>query len=475
MSLRTRLILSYVLIIVISLGTAASVLLVLLQDYRDKQVMARMDSMSRPIYVQVRALAQGRASLNQVWVNLKEQSRETGAYIFLIDEQSNVLRQVSPRGGSEHLTKLPLEELPAEVTKPYRGTYDMPDGETFLFVAYSLEGLFRYGGSTAPEFLVLAMPRKEALALWAGFTIPFIWAGLVALGVSIIIAALLARSVYLPISRLTDAAREIAQGQYEQEVPVAGPSEVKGLALRFNMMAIQVKHSQQMLRDFVANASHELRSPLTSIKGFAQAITDGTAKDEEAQLRAARVIEDESKRLMRLVDDLLELSRLESGQIRMVREPVDVKELVEQCQEIFSMRAEQKSLRLGIDIEPVLPVIGDIDRLEQVFSNLIDNALRHTPSQGKVDIIVRQPTAGFIDVTVADTGPGIPPDKLAHIFERFYRADTSAAKTGTGLGLAIVREIVRSHGGDIKASSVPGKGTEFLVRLPANPYVLPSS
>src|SRR4030042_1210630 len=225
-------------------------------------------------------------------------------------------------------------------------------------------------------------------------------------------------------------------------------------------MSRQVKHSQQMLRDFVADVSHELRSPLTSIKGFAQAIVDGTAKDKKAQLKAAGVIEDESKRMMRLVEELLEFSRLESGQITMVKEPVDLKELLQQCYEIFLMRAEEKGIRLKTDIEPLPPVTGDIDRLEQVFSNLLDNALKHTPAGSEVSITAQHPQPGFIEIAVTDTGPGIPGEQLRHIFERFYRADPSAGKAGAGLGLAIARQIVLAHGGDIMAKNTLGKGTE---------------
>jgi signal transduction histidine kinase len=268
---------------------------------------------------------------------------------------------------------------------------------------------------------------------------------------------------------VTNAAEEIARGNYEQQVPVDGPTEVKGLAQSFNQMSKQVKHSQQMLRDFVADVSHELRSPLTSIKGFAQAIVDGTAKGKENQLKAATVIEDESKRMMRLVEELLEFSRLESGQVKMVKEPVDLKELLQQCHEIFSMHAEEKGIKLKTEIEPLPPVIGDIDRLEQVFSNLLDNALKHTPSGGDVTIIARHTDTNFAEISITDTGPGIPAEQMRHVFERFYRADPNAGKAGAGLGLAIARQIVLAHGGDIIAKSKLGKGTEFVVRLPVQP------
>jgi signal transduction histidine kinase len=473
MSLRTRLILSYILIIVLCLSIVAVSLVVLLGDQLNRLTMAHLADTALPIYIQFRAAARGQVSLNQAWTNLQEMSRETGTYIFLLDAQDVIIRQAIPTESSWiPPSKLEIEKPPLGRPAPYVGNYIAPGGERFIFVAHPLIGLFRPPDpSTPPETLVLAIPRQQALAVWADFAKPFLWAGLVALAVSILIAVLLARSVYVPIRRVTNAAEEIARGNYDQEVPVAGPKEVKGLAASFNQMAKQVKRSQQMLRDFVADASHELRSPLTSIKGFAQAIVDGTAKNKAAQLKAARVIEDESKRMMRLVEELLEFSRLESGQVKMVKESVDLKDLLQQCHEIFLMRAKEKNIQLKTDIEPLPPVVGDIDRLEQVFSNLLDNALKHTPSGGKISIISRLPYPNFVEIAVTDTGPGIPGEQLRHVFERFYRADPSAGKAGAGLGLAIARQIVLAHGGDIMAKSTLGQGTEFLVRLPVNPTI----
>jgi two-component system OmpR family sensor kinase len=477
MSLSTRLILTYVLIIVLCLSIVAVSLVVLLGDQLNRLAIARLADVALPIYVQFRAAARGQVSLNQTWTNLEEMSQETGTYIFLLDTQDTIIRQAIPEDSSwTPPSKLEIEKPLLSRPAPYGGTYVAPGGERFIFVAHPVIGLFRLTEPpTPPETLVLAIPRQQALAIWTDFFKPFLWAGLVALSVSILIAVLLARSVYVPIRRVTNAAEEISRGNYEQEVPIAGPKEVKGLAVSFNQMAKQVKRSQQMLRDFVADVSHELRSPLTSIKGFAQAMVDGTAKDKKAQLKAASVIEDESKRMIRLVEELLEFSRLESGQVKMANESVDLKDLLQQCHEIFLMRTKEKNIKLRTEIEPLPPVTGDIDRLEQVFNNLLDNALKHTPSGGKVGIIARQPHPNFVEIAVTDTGPGIPGEQLQHVFERFYRAEPSAGKagtgTGTGLGLAIARQIVRAHGGDINIKSKLGKGTEFLVRLPANPTI----
>ncbi|MBM3166197.1 MAG: cell wall metabolism sensor histidine kinase WalK [Chloroflexi bacterium] len=473
MSLRTRLILSYALIIVLCLSIAAASLLVLFQNYRDKLAMARLTDMALPISVQVRALARGQVSLNEIWERVQEQSDATGIAIFVLDRGGDVVKQASPEGKYWEAPKLTSKVLAQSKQRPARGTYITSKGETFIYAAFSLTGLFKPLNPNSPETLVLAMPRQNALGFLLAYARPFLWAGLIALVVSVVIAFVLARSVYMPVRRISEAADRIAQGNYDQEVPIKGDKEVKGLALSFNQMARQVKQSQQTLRDFVANVSHELRSPLTSIKGFAQAITDGTAKDKQSQNKAASIIEDESKRMMRLVDDLLELSKLESGQITMAREAVDIKELLEHCRDIFAMRAEEKGVKLTLEMQPLSAASGDIDRLEQVFNNLIDNALKHTPKGGKVSITAYQPATSLIEVTVSDTGQGIPPEELRHVFERFYRVNNSGTKTGTGLGLAIAKEIIKAHGGNIAVFSKLNDGTRFVVTLPASPTVPP--
>jgi signal transduction histidine kinase len=156
---------------------------------------------------------------------------------------------------------------------------------------------------------------------------------------------------------------------------------------------------------------------------------------------------------------------MESGQIQMAREPIDIKELLEHCREIFTIRAEEKGILLKTEIEPLMPVVGDIDRLEQVFSNLLDNALKNSPAGGEVKVIGRNTSTDSLQITVADSGPGIHPDQLPYVFERFYQA--GGVGTGSGLGLAIAREIVLAHGGGIEVNSAPGEGAEFIVRLPA--------
>ncbi len=248
------------------------------------------------------------------------------------------------------------------------------------------------------------------------------------------------------------------------------------LALAFNDMNRRVLATQRSQREFVANVSHELKTPLTSVQGFSQAILDGTANTPEELSQAARVIYDEAGQMHRLVLDLLDLARLDSGTLDLRRAPVDVPALLRNIAEKFTPQAQNAGVSISVD-SPALPVItGDGDRLAQVFSNLVDNALKHTPAGGNISLRARvaDPPSGtgngtWIQVDVADTGAGIAPEALPHIFERFYQADPSrpgGEKHGTGLGLAIVNEIVAAHGGKMSVRSTLNAGSTFTVSLP---------
>jgi two-component system OmpR family sensor kinase len=468
MSLRTRLILSFTLVVVLCLGIAAITLAVSLRSSRDRYSLERLTDMARPIYVQVVSLSGGEGTWRDVISSLEEQAQNNGVYIFLVDGTGRILNQIPPDSSQKlAVTTVPVEDLPQAGTRLTQGTFDAPDNKTFLYNAYYIGKLFQEQLFSRLEAIVLAVPRSEAASVMAGLAGPLLRTGIVALAVSVIIAFFISRSVYRPIQRLTRAVDEMARGDYNQEVPAEGPKEIKGLAVRFNEMVRRVKESQQQLRHFVADVSHQLRTPLTSIQGFAQAILDGTAGDSAGREKAAGVIDSESRRMIKQVEELLELSRMQSGQLEMARVPVDIKELLLHCREVFSLRAEETGVTLRTDIEPLLPVSGDEDRLEQVFSNLLDNALKNTPVKGEIVISARN-AENTVTVTISDTGPGIPPEQLPYVFERYYQA--GGLRTGFGLGLAIVREIVTRHQGEIKVRSEPGEGTQFIINLPAHPF-----
>jgi signal transduction histidine kinase len=291
--------------------------------------------------------------------------------------------------------------------------------------------------------------------------------------VAMALAALIARSVARPLQQTAKAAEAVAEGDLDQQVPVTGPAEVRIVARAFNHMTQAVKTSQQTQRDFLANVSHDLRTPLTSIQGFSQAILDGTAATPEASTRAASIIHDEASRLTRMVHTLLDLARLESGQFRMEYANVNPADILKTVGTQLALRAEEKGITLDDQVPDLPNVTGDGDRLAQVFMNLVDNAIKHTPGGGTVTLggELTRGQNGFdgIALSVADTGEGIPQEDLSRIFERFYQVDKSRGRRkskGAGLGLAITREIVEAHGGHIRAESAVGLGSRFVVWLP---------
>ena len=231
-------------------------------------------------------------------------------------------------------------------------------------------------------------------------------------------------------------------------------------------MTEQVQANETMLQGFIADVSHELRTPLTSIRGFTQALMDGTVQDEAARQRSAKIIDDEARRLLRLVEELLDLARMQAGSSPLQRELVDPAELVTHVVDVFSQRAADAGLVLKAEVVPPLPPLScDFDRLVQVLTNLVGNAMRHT-RQGGITLGAA-PENGSVVLTVRDTGEGIAAADLEHLFDRFYRGGQTGRRLGTGLGLAISREIVHAHGGTITAESELGMGTSFRITLPA--------
>lgn len=254
--------------------------------------------------------------------------------------------------------------------------------------------------------------------------------------------------------------------------PLSSDGEVRGAVAVLRDVTEEVS-LEKMRRDFVANVSHEIRTPLSMMQGYSEALLDGMASSPEESAELAQVIHDESLRMGRLVRDLLDLARMEAGHTDMVMRQIDFRELAERVDRKFQVRAKENGVELALELsEGGLKLQADEDRLEQVLTNLLDNAFRHTPEGGQVAVTARiEPGAQGkqLHVSVADTGVGIPSDDLRFIFDRFYKADKARVRGengGTGLGLSIVKNIIDAHHGSIWADSEIGKGTAFHFLLP---------
>lgn len=301
----------------------------------------------------------------------------------------------------------------------------------------------------------LARTNQAVLIAAGGATI-------IALGVGIFLARTLTRS----LRELTTATLAMAAGNLAQTVPVRSQDELGKLALAFNQMSATVTHANQLRRQMTADIAHDLRTPLSVISGYLEAMREGDLTPTPPRLDA---IYAEAQHLNRLVSDLRTLSLADAGELSLNRQPVAVPELLARVAAAYAHQAEQHQLNLSIQAENNLPEINaDPDRLVQVLGNLVSNALRYTPAGGQI-ILAARPQAGQVLLRVEDTGRGIPTADLPYVFHRFYRTDPSRqqAEGESGLGLAIAKAIVEAHGGRIAVESEPGQGTSFTILLDA--------
>jgi len=451
-SLRARLWLSYVALIVTALGVMAvafgfylwrNPLLYRQTTTRLKTVAAGIANRQDELFLQAQSTALERAAIAfEVRILLFERKGK-----LLFDTSSSDAGIDLPRRISSN-REIPTVRDDAGVVWLY-SRKPLDDG-TILVVA-----------TPRPRVPLLNIVRDELLPI-------LFQGGGIALLLSLVLAYGVARWVADPLQGVIAASRHEPIAE-TKPVLEHGPREVRELTRAFNEMIARVRSSQTSQRNFVANVSHELKTPLTSVQGFAQAILDGTANAPDEQKQAAEVIYNESGRMHRMVLDLLDLARLDAGTADLKMAPVDMRVLLNSIVEKFSLQAQKDEIILAVDIPPEFPTpVADGDRLAQVFTNLVENALRHTHAGGQVTLQA-QANQTEVEVRVIDTGSGIPADAIPHIFERFYQADLSRSggkKHGAGLGLAIVQEIVTAHGGRITVRSQEGLGTTFTVHVP---------
>ena len=292
-----------------------------------------------------------------------------------------------------------------------------------------------------------------------------IWGALLAIALAFLLTFFLSRRILAPVKALTAAARQLGQGDLSQRVHLKDKSEIGEMAQAFNSMAGDLERVEQLRRNMVADAAHELRTPLSNIKGYLEAIRDGLKKPDAESIRS---LSEKASLLSRLVDDLQELSLAEAGELRLTRESGDITRLIKQAVASRQTQAEEKGLSVSADLTDKLPPVNiDFHRIGQVLNNLLDNAIAHTGKGGSIKVSAEK-RDDRLKVSVTDTGEGIPAEELPNIFERFYRTDKSRTRTtgGSGLGLTIAKRLVEAHNGTIEARSEPGKGSSFTFTLP---------
>jgi len=289
-------------------------------------------------------------------------------------------------------------------------------------------------------------------------------AGLIAVGVSLLLGLIFSLTLTRRLSDLSNAAHAIAKGELNRKVKVASKDEIGELALAFNQMSAELERSRELRRQMTADIAHELRTPLSIILGRAETLADGMLPPTP---EVFQVIHQEALRVNRLVEDLRLLSLSDAGELPLERRIVSISQLLEEITGTYKVNAEQKGVALqNITSENLPSILADPDRLKQILANLIENAFRYTPSGGSIQLSARAEDQGVI-IRVSDNGIGIPQDEIPHVFDRFYRGDKSRERDqgGSGLGLAIVNSLVNAHGGHISAQSQPGEGTTFAIWL----------
>jgi len=397
-----------------------------------------------------------------------------GRQLILIDPQRKVIATWPPGLKQANIEITPDHELRltgeiADSSKRAEGGKRFVMQEK-MFISHTPHIIINDASNTPVATLYIAAPyppgeSNDQEVFVSSVNRSLLWAMVIAGGVALLAAFLLSRRILGPVEALTEAARHMGQGDLSRRVDVRSRDEIGELAQAFNGMADSLARLEQLRRNMVSDIAHELRAPLTNIRCQLETLQDGLAAPGPEIINS---IHEEAMLLNRLIEDLQELALAEAGQLRLRREPVHLPTVINQAINAIQPQAANKQLALKVEAPLDLPLIeADSERIGQVLRNLLTNAITHTPPGG--EILVRAHTFDSdIEITVADTGPGIAPEHLPFIFERFYRADGSRTRStgGAGLGLAIVKQLVEAQGGCVRAESNADTGSAFVVTLP---------
>lgn len=452
-SVAGRLFLSYLGVVAVGLLVAAITISGLFVRYENDVLRLRLQELSAPLLTAMQTGLRNGQQPREVIDTLAEQANSAEARLLVLANNRRVL--VDSEGS------LIGQTLPAPTQATF-GQFIDRDAQ-WLFVQQAFRPAAT-GSNVNLAIIVVARPRAAFGDALRALLPSLLVAGVVAAGFALIVAGLLSRTITRPLRELVTGARHFAHGEYRTRVPVAGPGEVAELGGAFNEMAGEIERARDSEQAFLADISHELRTPLTSIQGFAQAIAEGEAAGDAAP-PAAKIIQRESRRLIRMVEGLLEVAKLQAGGPELARERVEAAALVTSAVAALEVQAHEAGVKLDVSTAGLPAVRGDPDKLAQLFTNLIDNAVKHSP-QGAAVTVRGARENGEAVVHVRDAGSGLPGGAQTRLFRRFYRGE-NAQRDGAGLGLAIAQAIATAHGGKITARNVDGGGAEFTVRLPA--------
>jgi two-component system, OmpR family, sensor histidine kinase MprB len=461
MSLRARILAAFAVVALAVLVAMSGVLFVLLRDLHAEASSAALADVAVPLVTQARLRVSEGGRPRVVLRELQDQMAGRGITVFLVRADGTVVSLGDP---------IPVDRVDLVSTGSavavQRGTFRVPGTGDYVFLASPFDLLRNQGGAA----LVVARPddagRRAAADLARGLIV-----GLVVVAViGLLLAAWVVRSVTGPLDRLAAAAGSVGQGEAPAPLPEDGPREIARVSAAFNTMSAEVADARRTQGELLAGLRHDLRTPLTVIGGFAQALLDGTAVGSDAE-HAAAAIAEEAARLERMVDELGDLADLESGGRPLRLEQLEATEVCASAIERFAPLATTDGQTLAaLPVPGPLPFAGDRGAVDRILANLIANGLAHAPRPGgTVAVEAASLPGGELLLAVRDDGPGIPAAARPHVFERFYRADPSRSGPGTGLGLAIVEQLAAAHAGRAFADAPAGGGARVGVVLPVAP------
>ncbi len=504
-SLRLKLLLSHLGLIILAMGLAGLLLLTFLHRYfltsTEQSLVAQARITAQTLIPG--AIAAGPSAEVQSPLSNAVQQRQTGNLalqaenlslpsdaVTLSDLDLSYLADSSIQLGTQLDTRIRVLDTTGTVLVDSAGG---PAGTILsddTLVVQALQG--NYGSSTLEDVqqtlmavampvmvdgnlagvVYLTQPLRDVDAVLGDLRTRLIWSTAIALALSGLVALLLSQAITRPLQRLTTAAGAIAQGQFDHQVPVRSNDELGRLSRTFNDMTARLMAARQTQTTFVANVSHELRTPLTAIKGTVETLRDGAVDDAAVRDRFLETVETETDRLIRLVNDLLVLTRADAEGLNLRREPQDLAELSRNTIERMGPRAAERDVKMSLRAEPDAPLAwADGDRIAQVLVNLLDNAIKYSHLGGTVTVQVGR-MGEMVQVAVEDTGIGISANDLPQIGQRFYRADRARVRSrgtdqgGSGLGLSIAAALVEAHGGSLRIDSEEGEGTKVRFTLP---------
>jgi signal transduction histidine kinase len=485
-TIRAKIILAFLAVIVVCLVPTSLAAGYVIRHYQQRDALERLSSLGQTVAGAMLGRPFAQSTPEEI-IGFFNEQRNTDVLLVITDGRGVV--QADSAGkytGQQWVVPDTRGDARGTFFRPsYKGELSAPDGQRFAVAAFRFDRRLRPNGqqtgtaapaptdpATNAQVIIVALPWSTVNNVWGVIGTRLRALVLIAFVIAIGTAFLLTRSITSRLRTLTEGAHAMARGDYDRALLLArvddSKDEVGELAAAFQTMATNVSRAQRAERDLVANVSHELKTPLTSIQGFSQAMLDGTVTDAQEYQELALIVQQEAQRMRRLVDQMLELSRLESGTSPLDLGPVHVDEFIENIGKRYTRLGEAKGVAVQWGAPSGLILSADAGRLEQVLVNLLDNALQYTDSGGTIALYAQHAQPGGVSFVVRDTGKGIPAADVPRLFERFYQVERSRSGQGrhVGLGLAIVREIVDAHRGRIHVESTVGVGTTVTVTIP---------